>query len=441
MEDELKRKLLHMGLLSLAIFLPLLPPAWVLLGMVAGVLSAAWLVLICPHGFGRRLDGRVDAGLLYYPLSLLVLTLLFPTRLEVVAGAWAMMAAGDGAAAIVGRRIGGAKWRHNPQKTVAGTAAFVLLGALTAIPLMLWTLLAGGREINAWLVLGVMGSAAVTAVLAGLLESVRLPLDDNVTTPFASALLLWALADFSWQGLFDGWSLGRFLAALLFNALIMGGTRHLGWVRDSGAWAGGALGTLMVCFGGWRLYGLMFAFFVLGSLATRFGGDEKRLLGFARARDQRRGAVQALANTGFPLLLAMYGAWSGYHAWAALGAAAALAAALADTCASELGVLYGQRPVSPWTLREVAPGTEGAVSTEGTLFGMAGGVLLAALAALLGVVSISLAPLIVIGAAAGFLTESFVADAAHRPLGNNLLNVITTVVGGATAMVLYGAVG
>ena len=58
---------------------------------------------------GRRLyrpDDRARGfplGILLYPLAVLLLILAFPSRLDIAAPAWAILAFGDGAATLVGR--------------------------------------------------------------------------------------------------------------------------------------------------------------------------------------------------------------------------------------------------------------------------------------------------------------------------------------------------
>ena len=70
---------------------------------------------------------------------MLLLILAFPRRLDIVAAAWAMLAFGDGAATLVGRKASSPKLPWNGEKTVAGTIAFALAGAATGIFLAWWT--------------------------------------------------------------------------------------------------------------------------------------------------------------------------------------------------------------------------------------------------------------------------------------------------------------
>src|SRR6185369_308799 len=132
-----------------------------LTGWQAAALAAAALVfnlLLLPRLGGRRLYRPVDhargfpLGILLYPLSVLLLTIACPTRLDLVAAAWGILAFGDGFATLVGRFVttinaepaehadqnlsansaSSAFYRRrlpwNRDKTVAGTLAFIVFG-------------------------------------------------------------------------------------------------------------------------------------------------------------------------------------------------------------------------------------------------------------------------------------------------------------------------
>ena len=105
--------------------------------------ALAFNAVALPHLGGRRLYRPVDEargfplGILLYPLAVLLLILLFPSRLDIVAAAWAILAVGDGIATLAGRAAVAARLRFisaplywNPDKTIAGTTAFIVCGAL-----------------------------------------------------------------------------------------------------------------------------------------------------------------------------------------------------------------------------------------------------------------------------------------------------------------------
>jgi uncharacterized protein (TIGR00297 family) len=168
--------------------------------------------------------------------------------------------------------------------------------------------------------------------------------------------------------------------------------------------------------------------FVAASIASRMGLKRKMLLGIAEERGGRRGAGNAIANTGVAALAAIVALTGTSTDLALLAFATALAAGGSDTIASEIGKAWGRRTWSITSLKRVAAGTSGAMSVEGTIAGVAGAIGLGAAA-----VALSLAPAawlaaIVLGATAGSLLESWLGATLEAPgiLNNDMLNFINT---------------
>ena len=133
---------------------------------------------------------------------------------------------------------------------------------------------------------------------------------------------------------------------------------------------------------------LMVAFFVIGSAVTKLGYAIKAARGIAQEKGGARGWRNAWANGGVAAFLALLAGASrrrGLRELLQLSRyVASVATAAADTCSSEMGKAYGRRTFLITTLRPVPPGTEGAVSLEGTLGGLAGGCVVAAVGAAAG---------------------------------------------------------
>jgi len=137
----------------------------------------------------------------------------------------------------------------------------------------------------------------------------------------------------------------------------------------------------------WRHGGLLplLTVFLLIFAATRMGRSRKEKRGLAESR-RGRGANQAAANLGMAALLASLAPILGWDTQAnpltlgAMLAIAALAEAAADTVSSEFGQAFGGQPRLVFTLRRVAPGTDGGV----TLAGTAAGIIAAAIVAAVG---------------------------------------------------------
>jgi len=182
---------------------------------------------------------------------------------------------------------------------------------------------------------------------------------------------------------------------------------------------------------------------VLGSGATRWGYARKKRDGIAQESGGRRGWLHAGANCVVPASCAVLAACYADTFTAdvmKLAFAAALATAAMDTVSSELGPLYGRVTVLPPTFRRVKPGTDGAVSLEGTLLGLAGAAVVAAAAVALGLVHLTSSWLLLVGAFAGTTVESLLGAAGlgRMRLGGMFLNVVCTAVGAIVATVIGG---
>ena len=130
-------------------------------------------------------------GIVFYPTSVLLLLLLLPGRPDIVAAAWGIMAAGDGAATLVGRRSRGARIPWNRDKSVAGSVAFVIAGSAAGSFLAWWCRPAVIPPPYVWfsLVAPLVGALAAAAV-----ETVPIKLDDNLSVPSTAALVMWSMS-------------------------------------------------------------------------------------------------------------------------------------------------------------------------------------------------------------------------------------------------------
>ncbi|MBI5229298.1 hypothetical protein HY991_04250 [Candidatus Micrarchaeota archaeon] len=108
-------------------------------------------------------------GALFYLVGLLFLvSFSFSPTFE--RGTIAILAVGDGASTLFGRR-GKNPLSWNPKKTVEGLAAFLLFGF-----------------ISSFYFFGILGAALCSLVL-GLVETLDLGIDDNLSIPIAAVVL------------------------------------------------------------------------------------------------------------------------------------------------------------------------------------------------------------------------------------------------------------
>lgn len=369
---------------------------------------------------------------------MLALILFFRDALWMAAAAWGLLAFGDGMAALVGRGCGGPRLPWNPDKGWAGFVAFVVFGTLGASVLVAWTLrlpLSSGASPR------VLAITIPLAVIGALVESVPTTLDDNLTVPLVTAVVLPLLALMEPPLLTHDPGLPRrLLLGLGSNGLFAVLALRAGSLDLAGATSAVLIGVAVTA--GLGLPGLatMVAFFVVGSASTRLGYGVKQARGIAQERGGARGWRNVWANGGIPACLALAAAMSpsDTRGLFVLAYAGAVATAAADTCSSEIGKAYGRRTVLITTFQPAAPGTEGAVSVEGTLGGLLGCFWVASVGAALGLYGGSGVLLVAGAGLLGSLMESAIGAVAQSRgwMGNDLLNTLNTAIGAALAVLL-----
>lgn len=439
--SEDARQSVHIAMAGFALLLPLIP-WWQ--STVLAACAVAFNVFALQKLTGRRLFrpgervGRLTSGIVLYPLTVLMLLLVFSARLDIVAAAWGVLAAGDGMATIVGRRFPIAPIPWNPRKSVGGTLAFALCGAAAGIALASWCRETVVPPAYDWFF---VLAPIVAAVAAAAVETIPVALDDNISVAAAAAGTMWVISLVSNDLIEATLQSGRSIALLALGANVL--VAVLGYagrtVTLSGMIAGAVLGVAIFVFAGASGWGLLLLCFATAVVSSRAGLSRKRALGIAEGRGGRRGAGNAVANTGVAAIAAAMSALTYASADARLAFVAALVAGASDTVASEIGKAWGRRTFLLTTLRGAAPGTSGAMSLEGTAAGIVSAALLAAAACGLGIIPWPQLAYVVAAATAGALVESALgATLEHRGvLNNDLLNFINTGVAAFVAVELW----
>ncbi len=218
----------------------------------------------------------------------------------------------------------------------------------------------------------------------------------------------------------------QIITALPVTALFAALAYALGMVSRNGALGGVFVGTVIFACLGPQGFAVLALFVVGGSTLTRLGYGHKSRSGTAQESGGRRGAKNALANCSVAVLCALLAAATSSDAFAT-AFAASLGAAFADTAESEVGQLSGRHPRLITTLRQVQPGTDGAVSLPGTLAGLAAAILTAILAFALGLVEGGrVAVIVALAAFLGTVADSLIG-ARYPRIGNEATNVICTL--------------
>ena len=442
--NETLRKSLHIAFGFFAFALKWLP-WWAAAAVCVAAIAGNWLLL-------HRLVGRhvarhergYDAGIVLYPVAVLLLVLVFHDRLHYAAIAWAMLAFGDGVATLAGKRVPLARLPWNRGKSWGGLAAFLIAAA------------AGGIAVGFFLGYREPVAIVVAALAAAIAESLDLRVDDNIVVPFAAAVAL-VVAGLQPASPYGVWpDTPQWLLVNGVLALVGYFTRS---VSFSGALGGWVLGAVLILGAGWPLYVSLLAFFVLGTAATKLGYARKARAGLAQEGGGRRGFSHAFSNVGVAAICAIAVSRAARSVPGGTDlelipmfmGVASLATAAADTVASEIGQLAGRRAFLPLTLRRVPVGTEGAISIEGTFAGLVAGfvVAVASCAAVhqlfaAGSWSWPIAGVISLCAFLGSYIESIAGSWNRRqpiPVPNGVLNFFNTACGAILFYYAQKAIG
>jgi len=205
------------------------------------------------------------------------------------------------------------------------------------------------------------------------------------------------------------------------------------------------LGTVLWSCLGWRGWTTCVLYLFLGSIVTKVKFEEKEELGIAEGRGGRRGPENVWGSAATGLMCALcfaqgpqyLGIESGTYA---LGYVASLATKLSDTFASEIGKAYGKTTFLITTLERVKPGTEGAVSAEGTAASILGGTLISMYGLLIGLISARAVPISIFAAFVATNIESVLGATLQGKknlewITNEVVNFINTLIGAAIAIV------
>lgn len=177
-----------------------------------------------------------------------------------------------------------------------------------------------------------------------------------------------------------------------------------------------AVGVSVIYGGGPQWFVIVAIFFVVSVTTTLYKYGYKKKIGGAQEKGGARSWPNILANGGFASMIALLNLFRPSAALAALFLGA-ISTSASDTAATELGLLSKGAPrlvTNP--SKVVTPGTSGGVSGLGFLGAALASTVIGVLAALLGIVSPSVAVvgLCVVGGLFGSLFDSFVGALAQR---------------------------
>jgi uncharacterized protein (TIGR00297 family) len=432
------RKIVHISMLSFALLLPFL--TWVE-AAGAALAALAFNLFILPRlelDLGKqapRAEGESGpvqwTGIVAYPISVLVLILLFGRRMEVVGAVWAIMALGDGFASVAGESLRGPAVPWNRGKTWSGFGAFIAVGTLGSFALARW-IDPSLPELKVLLV------CAATATVGAVVETLPIGLDDNISVPLVCGGFMYCALLIEWSALQSNLPyLGvRVLLAVAVNAVFALSALAIRAVNRSGAVMGFLMGAAIYMGYGYKTFLVLLSFFVLGSVATRLGYARKAARGVAEGRRGARSWREATANSLAAAFFSILVITTHYEAAFLVAFIAALAEAAGDTISSEIGQWLSGRAYMITTLKPVPAGLDGGVSLVGTLAGMGASALVVAVGYSLGLCRPGTAVVAFIAAGAGNLFDSYLGATIERRglVGNGIVNFAGTSFAGGLAL-------
>ncbi|XP_051124745.1 protein VTE6, chloroplastic [Andrographis paniculata] len=200
----------------------------------------------------------------------------------------------------------------------------------------------------------------------------------------------------------------------------------------------------------WRAFGspgfiLVATYFLIGTAVTKVKIAQKEAQGIAEKRKGRRGPGSVIGSSAagcICALLSIYGIGGVVfnRSWE-LGFVASFCTKLSDTVSSEIGKAYGKTTYLVTTFKIVPRGTEGAVSVEGTVAGLAASIFLAYVGYLMGLIDVPKAIICVVASQIANLGESIIGAVLQGKegfqwLNNDAVNVINISLGSILAILM-----
>ena len=431
------RKVVHISMLSFALLLPFLTWAE---AAGAALAALAFNLIILPRlelDLGKQAGGEATArpvqwtGIVAYPVSVLVLILLYGRRMEVVGAVWAIMALGDGFASVAGETLRGPAIPWNRGKAWSGFIAFIAVGTLGSFALAVW--------INPSLPeLRLLYVCLATAFVGAMVETVPIRLDDNISVPLVCGGFMYCVLLMNWPALESNMPyLGvRVLLAIGINGAFALAALAIRAVNRSGAAMGFLMGAIIYLSWGYKSFLVLLAFFVMGTVATRLGYARKAAMGVAEGRKGARSWREATANTLAAAFFSVLVITTHYEAAFLAAMIAALAEAAGDTISSEIGQWLSGRAYMITTLKPVPAGQDGGISLLGTLAGIVASAIVVAVAYSLGLCRPGTAVVAFIAAGAGNVFDSYLGATIERRglVGNGAVNFAGTSFAGGLAL-------
>ena len=236
------------------------------------------------------------------------------------------------------------------------------------------------------------------------------------------------------------WLVGVALNTILLSIVAFAPKKLLTPAGVINAWL---LGVMIWGILGWQGYMIVGFYFLVGSAVTRIGSAEKEAAGIAENRSGARGPENVWGSAFVATICAIALFLNQINNFTLISApvlllayVASFSTKLSDTTASEVGKAYGKRTFLITTLKPVSPGTEGAISLEGTLAGILASAVIAVVGWIVGLISLVGVFYCIFAAFIATNLESLIGATLQEKfefLTNEVVNVINTFLGAMIA--------
>ncbi len=187
---EFSRKFLHIMVGNVAFLLPIFQTSWIMAFIAAGPFIL-FTFLMSPYTPIKSIKGRTSAaghsmGLVYYSITWTILAYLFFDNMVIIAIGILAMSYGDGFASIIGLHFGKKKYNiFGDQKSYIGSFAMFIFTFITIVVALIYYNISMSSNI----LIVLLGIAFIAALVEGLTPKGL----DNLSVPFVTAFLYWAV--------------------------------------------------------------------------------------------------------------------------------------------------------------------------------------------------------------------------------------------------------
>ena len=260
----------------------------------------------------------------------------------------------------------------------------------------------------------------------------------------------------------------QIVICVIVVTIIVVASHKMGIMDSRGGITAGSIGFSIIILGGWKFFTVLLSFLFIAGIFTKYKYEQKRKLGVAEGNGGARSWQNVLANSVVASFFAIaYGLAPSFKALTA-GFLGAVCTSMADTLATELGLLSSSEPklITNWS-KHIKAGRSGGVTLLGEAASLFGVLLIALVAWCVGFTNPSILSVLV-SMLAGFLgctldsllgatvqatykcsvCGQYVETKVHceRPtlfvggikvIDNNVVNLISTIFGASISFLVH----